>query len=390
MRASTHGQRRALVEDREDDVERICRRRDVSERCAPPLRSERRPILVTGGAGFIGSHVVDALLAAATRCASLDACCPRRTASRRLPRPARRAGRGRRPRPRRRRARGRRGRRRLPPGGDGRSRRRPRRHRRLRRPQRPRHRRAAARARARAASAAASCSPRAWSSTARAATAAPEHGDRRARAARRRRPRRGPLRAAVPASAGAPLAPRGRARGRAARPAQRLRRDQARPGAPVRRLRARDGRAGDRAALPQRLRPADAARHALRRGRGDLPLARWRPAARRGSSRTAGSCATSSTSATSPAPTCSRSTAGGRPGAFNVASGTPRSVGEMARALHAAAGDGAPAPEVTGEWRRGDVRHVFAVAERAPSRARLPAREDFAGGHGRVGRGRWG
>lgn len=52
------------------------------------------------------------------------------------------------------------------------------------------------------------------------------------------------------------------------------------------------------------------------------------------------------------------------PGAFNVASGTPRTVGEMARAL-AAALPGAPEPVVTGEFRRGDVRHVFASTARA-------------------------
>jgi dTDP-L-rhamnose 4-epimerase len=53
------------------------------------------------------------------------------------------------------------------------------------------------------------------------------------------------------------------------------------------------------------------------------------------------------------------------PGTFNVASGTPRTVGEMARALAAAVGATAPAPEITGGYRLGDVRHVFASAERA-------------------------
>jgi dTDP-L-rhamnose 4-epimerase len=53
------------------------------------------------------------------------------------------------------------------------------------------------------------------------------------------------------------------------------------------------------------------------------------------------------------------------PGAFNVATGRPGSVGDMARALVAVAGDGAPAPVVTGAYRRGDVRHVFASARRA-------------------------
>jgi dTDP-L-rhamnose 4-epimerase len=52
------------------------------------------------------------------------------------------------------------------------------------------------------------------------------------------------------------------------------------------------------------------------------------------------------------------------PGAFNVASGTPRTVGDLARALARASGTGLE-PEVTGEFRLGDVRHVFASAERA-------------------------
>jgi dTDP-L-rhamnose 4-epimerase len=53
------------------------------------------------------------------------------------------------------------------------------------------------------------------------------------------------------------------------------------------------------------------------------------------------------------------------PGAFNVCSGTPRTVGAMAAALAAAMGDSAPRPVVTGEYRVGDVRHVFASADRA-------------------------
>ena len=52
-------------------------------------------------------------------------------------------------------------------------------------------------------------------------------------------------------------------------------------------------------------------------------------------------------------------------GAFNVCSGTPRTVGDMARALADAMGADAPRPEVTGEYRLGDVRHVFASADRA-------------------------
>jgi dTDP-L-rhamnose 4-epimerase len=67
-------------------------------------------------------------------------------------------------------------------------------------------------------------------------------------------------------------------------------------------------------------------------------------------------------------------------GAFNVCSGTPRSVGEMARALRAAHGDGAPPVEVTGEYRLGDVRHVFASPALAARELGFAAREDFAAG----------
>jgi dTDP-L-rhamnose 4-epimerase len=66
------------------------------------------------------------------------------------------------------------------------------------------------------------------------------------------------------------------------------------------------------------------------------------------------------------------------PGAFNVASGTPRSVLDMARALARAVGG--PSPVVTGEWRAGDVRHVFASAEAAASRLGFRAVEDFDAG----------
>lgn len=65
-------------------------------------------------------------------------------------------------------------------------------------------------------------------------------------------------------------------------------------------------------------------------------------------------------------------------GAFNVASGEPRSVGEMARAL-ASACDG-PSPQVTGAWRAGDVRHVFASIDRARAELGYAPREDFAAG----------
>ncbi len=51
-------------------------------------------------------------------------------------------------------------------------------------------------------------------------------------------------------------------------------------------------------------------------------------------------------------------------GVFNVASGDPRTVGEMAQTLTGASGNGAH-PVVTGEFRLGDVRHVFASIARA-------------------------
>ncbi|MBA3654439.1 MAG: NAD-dependent epimerase/dehydratase family protein [Actinobacteria bacterium] len=51
------------------------------------------------------------------------------------------------------------------------------------------------------------------------------------------------------------------------------------------------------------------------------------------------------------------------PGAFNVCSGEPHSVGDLARTLSSVL-DG-PAPVVTGEWRLGDVRHVTASPEAA-------------------------
>ena len=48
--------------------------------------------------------------------------------------------------------------------------------------------------------------------------------------------------------------------------------------------------------------------------------------------------------------------------AYNVGSGTPHTVGEMASAL--AAASGGPRPVVTGDFRLGDVRHVTASSER--------------------------
>ncbi len=66
------------------------------------------------------------------------------------------------------------------------------------------------------------------------------------------------------------------------------------------------------------------------------------------------------------------------PGAFNVCSGTPRAVGDLARELARAAGG--PEPEVTGEFRLGDVRHVFACADRAREVLGFEAAVPFAEG----------
>ncbi len=57
---------------------------------------------------------------------------------------------------------------------------------------------------------------------------------------------------------------------------------------------------------------------------------------------------------------CEKHSAGMR--AFNVGSGTPRTVGEMAAALAEALGG--PKPVVTGQYRLGDVRHITADSSR--------------------------
>jgi dTDP-L-rhamnose 4-epimerase len=67
-------------------------------------------------------------------------------------------------------------------------------------------------------------------------------------------------------------------------------------------------------------------------------------------------------------------------GAFNVCSGTPRGVLDVALALRAAHGDDAPDVEVTGDYRLGDVRHVFASPDQAAEWLGFTAREDFAAG----------
>jgi dTDP-L-rhamnose 4-epimerase len=66
--------------------------------------------------------------------------------------------------------------------------------------------------------------------------------------------------------------------------------------------------------------------------------------------------------------------------AFNVATGTPRPILAVAEALCDAAGPDAPRPEVTGEFRLGDVRHVFADPARARDELGFAAEVDLARG----------
>ena len=64
--------------------------------------------------------------------------------------------------------------------------------------------------------------------------------------------------------------------------------------------------------------------------------------------------------------------------AFNVGSGTPRSVGDMAHALADALHG--PRPVVTGQFRLGDVRHITADSSRLKQELDWRPRVDFASG----------
>jgi dTDP-L-rhamnose 4-epimerase len=64
------------------------------------------------------------------------------------------------------------------------------------------------------------------------------------------------------------------------------------------------------------------------------------------------------------------------PGAFNIGSGRPRSILDMASALEAAFPQGLE-PVVTGEFRLGDVRHVFASTDQAREAFGFEAQEQF-------------
>ncbi|TDD41600.1 NAD-dependent epimerase/dehydratase family protein [Nonomuraea terrae] len=64
--------------------------------------------------------------------------------------------------------------------------------------------------------------------------------------------------------------------------------------------------------------------------------------------------------------------------AYNIASGRPRTVGELAAAL--AARTGGPAPVTTGEYRLGDVRHIVASPEKAARELGFTAEITFEDG----------
>jgi dTDP-L-rhamnose 4-epimerase len=70
----------------------------------------------------------------------------------------------------------------------------------------------------------------------------------------------------------------------------------------------------------------------------------------------------------------------GDPVAYNVATGAPRSILDVAEQLSEAAGPTAPRPLVTGEFRLGDVRHVFADPTRAREELGFEAEVDLATG----------
>jgi dTDP-L-rhamnose 4-epimerase len=67
-------------------------------------------------------------------------------------------------------------------------------------------------------------------------------------------------------------------------------------------------------------------------------------------------------------------------GAFNIASGQPHTIGELAAEVHATAGATGPPPVVTGEWRLGDVRHIVASPERAARELGFRAQFSFERG----------
>ena len=257
----------------------------------------------------------------------------------------------------------------------------------VRRPQRPRHRRAAGRdARGRASTG--WCWPPRWSSTARAATPAPSTATRCRR--RGARPRSTPATSRTTArSAARPLDWALVDEDARLDPRSVVRRQQGRPGALRLCLGAPGRRAGGRAALPQRLRARAC------RGTRRTPASRRcsappsSAASRRRSSRTAARCATSCTSTTWPGPTSPRCGPCGDGGAGCVRrlqrrAPATRSGSSTWPTLVARGTGRGIAPEVTGGYRLGDVRHIVASPARAARRARLHAPRSRPRGAARV------
>jgi dTDP-L-rhamnose 4-epimerase len=67
-------------------------------------------------------------------------------------------------------------------------------------------------------------------------------------------------------------------------------------------------------------------------------------------------------------------------GAYNIASGSPHTVADMANAVADAFGADARRPRVTGQWRRGDVRHIVASACKARDQLGFEAHIGFEEG----------
>jgi dTDP-L-rhamnose 4-epimerase len=67
-------------------------------------------------------------------------------------------------------------------------------------------------------------------------------------------------------------------------------------------------------------------------------------------------------------------------GSFNIASGKPHTILKLATELWRARGCAGAEPEVTGEWRLGDVRHVQASPGLAASVLGFEATTPFAQG----------
>jgi dTDP-L-rhamnose 4-epimerase len=65
-------------------------------------------------------------------------------------------------------------------------------------------------------------------------------------------------------------------------------------------------------------------------------------------------------------------------GPLNIASGTPRTVLDLARAITASREAGAPEPAIVGGGRLGDVRHIVASPDRAATHLGFRATEPFA------------